>query len=725
MPASVQGLWRNSNLSFIDEILKKWRLEYTYPFDRESLWENLLTPRRLTVFVQDLEEKQQDEVKTLKGPSASVAFDSKGNPTQAALGFAKSKGLNLKDIKKGDDGYVYAKIKTEGRPTKEVLPEVVKEIISEFASKTLKTMRWGPKDVRFSRPIRWILAIYGNDVIQIEIDGIKSGNTTYGHRFLSGRQIQINKIDDLKKDYIDKLDKESVIVEFGKRRKNIENQINKICKTNNLKPANDEYEQLLSEVTSLVEFPTAVLGSFDKKYLKLPRQVLETSMRSHQRYFPLEYKDSGKLAPNFIVVHNGSTKATQTVVTGNERVLTARLEDAHFFYFEDIKKPIISFIPKLKGLVFHSALGTMAQKAGRIELLAKEICNQLGIEKRTSINAIRAAAMCKADLVTSMVVEFPNLQGVMGREYAFVSKENKEIAEAIYEHYLPKGRYGKSANLPKTKLGQIIALADKIDSAASLLSVERPTASRDPYGIRRQLTGAVRIAVEKQVPVNLVQLIKKSLDSLDRAGVSMPYGGIDNTIIEFLDELRDYKEQLWEKELLRDNIEKSATRPWAAKAVVQPVIEKVKKLSDKQLYKLDINLLELYRMIETLDEINLSQLEDITTSFIRCNNLSDANIGNKINETLLETKEEKTLYKKIILVENINDELIDNQKFSKYLSNLAQLRKPVDEYFESVLIMSKDKKIRNNRIAILNRLVDIFISYADFSFIKGGGIESA
>jgi glycyl-tRNA synthetase beta chain len=729
LPASVQDLWRESlGLSdFLEDVLVKFRLNYVRESIAGSLeakdiidvmiQSGLHTPRRLTVFIKYLPEKQKDVVNKVKGPAISAAFDKEDNPTQAAIGFAKSKGIEIKDLVKEDDGYVYAEIKIAGKPTVEVIPEIAKDFISTFASRIPKTMRWGPKGVRFARPIRWIVSVYGNEVVPFEIDGIKASNITFGHRFLGGK-IEISKIDDLKTDYLDKLEKNCVFADFFRRRKLIDNQINKLCEQNKLNAKNDEYESLLTEVTNLVEYPTAVLGSFDKKFLELPKQVLETSMRSHQRYCPLD-TENGSIFPGFIVVHNGSPDANRIITKGNERVLTARLEDAHFFYTEDTKSPLASYIPKLKGLVFHSKLGSMAQKTARVELLAKEICKQFGVDSETTKMAIRAAGLCKADLVTHMVIEFPSLQGTMGSEYALASGEDRSVAKAIYEHYLPKGRYGSSAQLPESKLGQIIALADKIDSASSLLAFERPTASRDPYGIRRQITGVIRIIVEKKVPVGLSSLINVVINWTKKNKIKTSYGGYKELAYSFLEELGNYKETVWDEELLRDESskEKPATRPWAARAVIS---SQKRRLQEEPI---NLDLLKINLIIDSIDDSSVKALSDIHTAYSRCKNLLPKGfLGNKIDESLFEDGDAK-LFGVLSEAEKRLNEFLQQEKFGEALKILARLRQGVDTFFDEVLVMAKDETVKINRLSLLKKSVEIYEKIADFSELKPEYLE--
>lgn len=724
LPSSVQNLWRCPHgkkipherasietLSFVDEILKKYKLDYSWGSDSKSLLGNFHTPRRLTVFIENLDDKQKSENKTVKGPAIAAAYDAEGNPTQALNGFARGKGIGINDIIKSDDGYVYAKTSTIGKPTVEILPEIAKEIISTFSSMTQKTMRWGSENIRFARPIRWIVSIYGDEVVPFEIDGVKAGNLTYGHRFLSNGPFKIDKINDLEVDYIKKLKSANVIVEFKTRRNVIKTSINKICQNNNILPSEYEFEALLTEVANLVEHPNAGLGSFDKKYLELPRQVLETSMRSHQRYFPVESK-SGELAPSFVVIHNGNESATQNIIRGNERVLTARLDDAHFFFTEDIKNSLASYIPRLKGLVFHSKIGTMAQKTSRVEVLTKRICEQLGLDKETVKRAIKAASLCKADLSTHMVIEFPSLQGVMGKEYALAAGEDTEVAEVVYEHYLPKGRYGSTARLPESVLGQIVAVADKVDSSASLLAFERPTASRDPYGIRRQITGAVRIIVEKKLSIDIAPLIFSTLDWLKKNKIDPPFGEFKVAATAFLEELGDYKEQLWKEDLQR-GIDRPETRPWAAKAVLGALVGGLSEIS------FELNILELNQMIDSIDFLDIPILNNIFTAYSRCKNLLPKGFyGNKVNESLFENGD-KNLFDAYKVVEASFLKLFGQKKYEESLMVLANLRDAVDTYFDEVLVMVKEENVKNNRLSLLKRVSELYEKYAIFSEFTG------
>ena len=441
------------------------------------------TPRRLAVLVEDVNEKQNDLHEEVKGPAKKIAMDENGNWTKAAVGFTKGQGKTVDDIYfkdiKGVE-YVFVKKHIEGRPTKEVLKNL-NQVITGISFPI--NMRWKDYDLRYIRPIRWLVALFGAEVIDLEITGVKSGNVTYGHRFLGGK-ITIDKPED----YREKLKSDFVIADYEERRSKITEQIKQLEKEHQWSVPVDP--ALLEEVTNLVEYPTVLYGSFDEKYLQLPKDVLITTMKEHQRYFPVE-DQKGNILNYFITVRNGNAHALDIVRRGNEKVIRARLQDAVFFYEEDQKLSIDENLDRLYKVVYHDEIGSYEEKINRIQSLTRYVLSQLPFSEEVKSDALRAAQICKFDLVTQMVNEFPELQGIMGEEYARIAGEKDTVAKAINEHYMPKHAEGE---LPESDAGAVVSIADKLDTIASFFAINMiPSGSQDPYGLRRQATGIVKI----------------------------------------------------------------------------------------------------------------------------------------------------------------------------------------------------------------------------------------
>ena len=479
-----------TTLDQIENNLSKLLKEERVNFDNI---EKYATPRRLTFVINNIAEKDSDLEEDVKGPAKKIAFDADGNFTKPALGFMKSKGLEESNVyfkQVGNAEYLFGTIRQEGKETSEVLKTIVPEAIKNVTFP--KAMRWGGKNMRFARPIRWMVALLNDKVLDIDLEGIKSSNVTKGHRFLGEREFEVNSVEE----YFEKLEKNYIVLDQHKRKEMIREQAIEVA--NSLGGEVELDDDLLEEITFLVEYPTAFYGEFDEEYVKLPKEVVTTPMKEHQRYFPVS-KD-GKLLPNFIAVRNGDSNRIDLVKAGNEKVLRARLADALFFYNEDTKKPLESFVDKLQTVVFQAKLGTVYDKTLRIEKLSKFILNELNMNESLE-NTMRAAKLCKADLVTNMVFEFTELQGIMGRDYAKVSGENEEVCEGIFEHYLP--RFAGDI-LPQTNAGIALSIADKLDSIAGFFAIGiKPSGSQDPYALRRQALGILSILLDKELSINL------------------------------------------------------------------------------------------------------------------------------------------------------------------------------------------------------------------------------
>ncbi|MBN8046390.1 glycine--tRNA ligase subunit beta [Paraclostridium bifermentans] len=637
------------------------------------------TPRRLTVIINNICEKQSDLEEEVKGPAKRIAVDAEGNYTKPLLGFMKSKGIKEEDLyfkQVGKEEYAFGKIKQDGQLTSEVLKSILPEAIKSMTFP--KAMRWGGKNMRFIRPIRWMVCILNDSVLDIELEGIVSSNTTKGHRFLGESEFEVNTLNE----YLTKLEENFVILNQDERKELIKKQCDDVAKS--LGGEIEFDEELLEEVTHLVEYPTAFYGEFDEDYAKLPKEVVITPMKQHQRYFPV-LKD-GKLLPNFIAVRNGDSHRIDNVKKGNEKVLEARLADALFFYKEDTKKSLESYIEKLKTVVFQAKLGTVYDKSLRIEKLANDILEKLN-ETDIKEDTLRAAKLCKADLVTGMVFEFTELQGVMGREYAKVSGENENVAEAIFEHYLP--RFAGDI-LPSTKSGIVLSIADKLDSIAGFFAIGiQPTGSQDPYALRRQALGIINILMDNNLDISLRELVSLTLDNY--SFIEFDKDEVLNQIMEF------FKDRI--KNLFRD----LGIRYDVIDAILSSNID---------------DIADMYARAKALNSwIDKGELVEMLTAFNRVATLAEKAETNEVNINLMREEAEFNLYQQFQEISSNVEHLLANKEYTKALDAFASLRPAIDNMFDSVMIMDKDEAIKNNRLAILKQIYDIMLNICDLSKI--------
>ncbi|CEJ72676.1 glycyl-tRNA ligase subunit beta [[Clostridium] sordellii] len=668
---------------YVNSAMEQLKLNIVKSFDENRITYDSVnvysTPRRLTVVVDNICERQEDLEEEVKGPAKKIAVDADGNFTKPLLGFMKSKGIKEEDLyfkQVGKEEYAFGKIKQEGKLTSEVLKTVLPEAIKSMTFP--KAMRWGGKNMRFIRPIRWMVCILNDSVLDIELEGIVSGNVTKGHRFLGESEFEVNTLDE----YLAKLKENFVILNQDERKSIIKEQCEEVAKS--LGGEIELDEELLEEVTHLVEYPTAFYGEFDEDYAKLPKEVVITPMKQHQRYFPV-LKD-GKLLPNFIAVRNGDSHRIDNVKSGNEKVLEARLADALFFYKEDTKKSLESYIEKLKTVVFQAKLGTVYDKTLRIEKLANDILdklNELGVKEDT----LRAAKLCKADLVTGMVFEFTELQGVMGREYAKVSGENENVAEAIFEHYLP--RFAGDI-LPKTKEGIVLSIADKLDSIAGFFAIGiQPTGSQDPYALRRQALGIINILMDNNLDISLKELVDLTLDN---------YSFIEFNKEEVLNQIMDFfKDRI--KNLFRD----LGIRYDVIDAILSSNID---------------DIADMYARANALNSwIDKDELVEMLTAFNRVATLAQKAETDKVDINLMREEAEFNLYQQFQEIRSNVEHLLADKEYTKALDAFASLRPAIDNMFDSVMIMDKDEAIKNNRLAILKQIYDIMLNICDLSKI--------
>ena len=616
----------------------------------------MATPRRLAVMIDGLSASQPDVEKVVKGPISTVAYDESKNLTKAGEGFAKKNGINPEDLYV-EDNYLYAKISIKGKNTKDLLQENVPVIFSKLQGPHF--MRWGSNDVKFSRPIRWVLSILDGEEVKIKIIDKESSNLTNGHRF-SKQNIVINNPDE----YVSKLKDAYVIVNQDERKAKIL-ELTKI-EADKLNAVTKISDDLLEEVTFICEYPVAVTCNFDEEFLTIPQEVAVTVMETHQRYFAL-YTKEGKLINKFVTITNYIGNDFENIKAGNLRVIKARLDDAVFFFKEDTKKPLESYVENLKGMTFQKGMGSVYDKTQRIIKLSEKISSALGVNKPS---VKRTAELCKADLATNLVFEFTELQGFIGADYARVSGEPAEVAEGIKEHYFPLNADSETA---KTIEGQVVGIADKIDTICAVFaSGRKPTGSSDPLGVRRAALGIIKTILEHNLKLDLSELITESLELLpvkSDCKKDVEEFFIQRLII-FLN--NDYKKTVLE-----------------ACAANNPC----KDLSD------------YLERVKAVSELNDSTLLENANRVLRI--LKDE-IKTEVNENLFSYDAEKKLYNEVKKINYEGD-------YTKYLNSLIELNPAVTGFFEDVLVMDNDEKIKNNRLALLNGLKNKYIILTDFS----------
>lgn len=665
MPGILSQLKENAAKTF-DEL----RIEY-------KNIKTLGTPRRSALLVEGLAEQQADLSKENRGPAVNIAFDADGNPTKAAQGFARGQGVKPEELVT-KDGYVYAMVHEKGGQTVDLLGETLKGLVDGLNFPN--NMHWSDLDYKFIRPLRWLVALYGQDVIDFEVANVKSGRTSRGHRFLSEGDFEIANAED----YVEACRKASIIVDQNERCEMIRQQIAEVAAANGGQA--EVNEDLLEEVLYLVEYPTALCGKFDEKYLALPAEAVITPMRDHQRYFPV-LKD-GQLLPLFITIRNGGKEHLETVQHGNERVLRARLEDAQFFFDEDRKKTLEQHGEKLKTVVFQDGLGTIYDKALRLEVLAGYIADAIGANEQDKKDAVRAAKLAKADLVTGMVTEFTELQGVMGREYALLDGETKAVAQAIDEHYMP--RFAGDSQ-PASVAGRIVSLADKIDTIVGTFSRGLiPTGSQDPFALRRQALGIVNMLKEAQYHISLSQLVAKAMELLKIADAGQQ-AKLQNDVADFM--------KLRLKNVLADA------------GIRYDVVDAVFVTVD--------DIYGVFLRAQAVNEAVKQDMEKTIQAFVRTGNIARKaeDVQAAVEAGLLAEQVEKDLCKAYEAVASKVEKEVAAQDYAGAIATLSQLAAPIDAFFDGVMVMDKDEKIKNNRLGLLKLVDNLICQVADFSKI--------
>ncbi|GGJ19458.1 glycine--tRNA ligase subunit beta [Paenibacillus hunanensis] len=639
------------------------------------------TPRRLAVWVKDVAEKQEDINEEVKGPSRKIAQDETGNWSKAALGFARSQGVDPADFTFREVGgveYIYAQKSSIGASTDSIVADALHQIITSLTFP--KNMRWGDHDFRFVRPIRWMVALWGHEVIDFEITGVKTGRTTRGHRFL-GTDTEIAE----PTLYMEALREQHVIADVEERQAMISAQIAHLAAQKNWHI--DVKDDLLEEVLFLVETPTVLYGTFDPAFLNIPQDVLITSMREHQRYFPV-LDSEGQLLPFFVTVRNGNDRALDVIAKGNEKVLRARLSDAKFFYEEDQKLKIADAVAKLDNIVFHEEIGTLGEKVRRVRQIADQLGAALQVSPEQAATISRTADIAKFDLVTQMVYEFPELQGVMGEDYARKAGESEEVARAIFEHYQPRFS-GDSA--PASLTGSIISIAEKIDTIVACFSIGIiPTGSQDPYALRRQAAGIVQILLERELPLTLEQIFDITLnihENLRNMKRSSDIIRID--LNEFFG--------LRVKKLLSETLR-------------YDVVDAVISAGFSHIGSVVARGNDLMKAVQEVPDFKLT-----IESFERVSNLAAKSAGHTVDAALFSEAGERDLYAAWESVTSNYNSLMDHNKTGEALALLATLRPAITAFFDHIMVMVDDEAVRENRLALLAAIDRDVKRFADFS----------
>lgn len=654
-------------------IAEKWLKDNNLTFEKIKTFS---TPRRLVLLVEKPSESQPDVEKEFKGPSLSVAYDTEGKPTKALEGFCKAQNLSFDQLEKKDfkgNMFVFAKIKQHGKKSIELFPELINHLITSVS--VIRGMRWADYTVKFSRPIQWILCLFGNEVVNFETECLKTSNFTYGHRFLSKGKLTIDSI----AQYFETLEKNFVIVDNEKRKEIIREQLKNIAESLGAEVLISE--SLLTEVNQLVEYPTAIMGDFEKTYLQIPQVVNVTVMKSHQRYFPL-FDKSGMLLPNFITISNMHLNKAN-IKAGNEKVLRARLEDAMFFYKEDQKTSLAEKTDELKRVTYFEEIGSMYDKTQRIEVNAEFLAQQY-FPSLDSEKVKKASKLSKADLVTNMVKEFTELQGEIGYYYS-LEKEDADIATALKEQYLPTGN---NDSMPSEPLSQVINFADKLDNIISCFVLGKiPTGSKDPFSLRRQSLGIIKTCNEYKIALNLQDVLNKAFDVLaQQKSIKANKEETVAKITEFV--LQRLKNDLLDRGFKHD--------------VVEAVLD-----SDKNLE----NVFGIQEKVNVLAEwLETDNAKNTVTALARVSRIAKEKGASEVNAEFFEKEQEKELF------DSLNTLNLDFS-YTDLLNAVEQLVTPINAFFDNVMVMVDNQDVKNNRLCLLNKIKDLSLKVANMDKI--------
>ena len=635
------------------------------------------TPRRLALIVKGLADASAEISERHKGPSASIAYDADGNATKAAIGFARGKGLDVADLVV-EDGYIYAETKTAGVPAKDIVSEMLPQLITGLNFP--KSMHWGDLDAKFVRPVRWLVALLDEEVIPVEFATVQSGNVSRGHRFLGADEITIKNA----ASYVETLKENFVMVDQDARRELISKQLHDIAASKNASIVWDD--DLLEEINYLVEWPTALCGGFEESYLALPDAAIITPMKDHQRYFPLVGQD-GKLLPMFLTVRNGSDHSIEVVQAGNERVLRARLDDAKFFFNEDRKKPLIDRQDGLTKIVFQEGLGNLADKTERLLKLGRVFGEECGLHEDAAVVLERATELAKTDLTTGMVTEFTELQGVMGKEYALLDGESPEVAEAIFEQYLP--RFAGDV-LPQTEAGKVLSIIDKVDNIVATFSRGLiPTGSQDPYALRRQTIGILNILLGSEWNISLRPIFKASMELL-------------NVAADKQEELLNQVEEFFTLRLKNIFLDRE---------VPHHVIDLL--LSNNELSVADAEGLVNALLANRIDE-NV----ELVQAYTRMYNLVKDVEYTGVNSDLLKEDAEKALFEAASKASEASLAAWEAGDYAAVVAVPATLVPTINQFFEDVMVMDKDEAIKANRLQLVRLAYSVMAIIGDISALK-------
>ena len=635
------------------------------------------TPRRLALIVKGLADASAEISERHKGPSASIAYDADGNATKAAIGFARGKGLDVTDLVV-EDGYIYVETKTTGVPAKDIVSEMLPQLITGLNFP--KSMHWGDLDAKFVRPVRWLVALLDEEVIPVEFATVQSGNVTRGHRFLGADEITIKNA----ASYVETLKENFVMVDQDARRELISKQLHDMAASKNASIVWDD--DLLEEINYLVEWPTALCGGFEESYLALPDAAIITPMKDHQRYFPLVGQD-GKLLPMFLTVRNGSDHSIEVVQAGNERVLRARLDDAKFFFNEDRKKPLIDRQDGLTKIVFQEGLGNLADKTERLLKLGRVFGEECGLHEDAAVVLERATELAKTDLTTGMVTEFTELQGVMGKEYALLDGESPEVAEAIFEQYLP--RFAGDV-LPQTEAGKVLSIIDKVDNIVATFSRGLiPTGSQDPYALRRQTIGILNILLGSEWNISLRPIFKASMELL-------------NVAADKQEELLNQVEEFFTLRLKNIFLDRE---------VPHHVIDLL--LSNNELSVADAEGLVNALLANRIDE-NV----ELVQAYTRMYNLVKDVEYTGVNSDLLKEDAEKALFEAASKASEASLAAWEAGDYAAVVAVPATLVPTINQFFEDVMVMDKDEAIKANRLQLVRLAYSVMAIIGDISALK-------
>lgn len=638
------------------------------------------TPRRLALGVYDLQDRQPDRVIEHTGPSRKAGFDEKGNPSRAAIGFARSRGVDVADLKvavtpKGE--YLVAVEEVRGRHARELLPDLLAALVGEIPFP--KSMRWGEGGITFARPIQWLLALLDDEVIGVTVDGLEAGAVTSGHRFMEPGWIAVSGC----RRYEEQLRERFVLVDQEERRQAVVREVRQAVARSGGAGAEPVLDgELIDTVTNLVEIPWGVCGTFDARFLELPREVLITSMREHQKYFPVAGADSG-LLPLFVAVNNTRIDDLELAANGHQRVLRARLEDALFFYREDTKRKLADRYPDLAGIVFQNRLGSMLEKAERMGALAGSLVRR--IDPRSEPHVLRAAMLAKCDLLTAMVGEFPSLQGVIGRVYALLDGEPAEVADAVQEHYKPV-RAGDGH--PAGMIGAIVGMADRIDTLAGCFAIgEKPTGTTDPFGLRRQALGLLHILRGHRMHVSLGELVREALDG---------YRPMVEPVPDAVEQTLDFIRLRFENDAAASGIKPEVVAAATSVGFDDPV--------------------DCLMRIRALEAIRTSdEFAVLAGSFKRIRNITRDNRETAVDEGLLTDEAEKILYATLLDVTAEIAPFLENREYDRALAGMLQVKEPVDRFFDNVMVMAENEAVRRNRLNLLTALRELVRRVGDIS----------